>query len=603
MATIAEITDWLKANPMASDAEITAAASVAGVSAGQLAQATGLSEANVIERMVAATPAATAIVNQAKATENPLAYVNKQVSLPDTIKDYQGKSYDVNTLKTLASQLSGVVDTSRLSGGAFNTSKANIGFAYDELASGLGANPTTFDQVLMDAARGLYNRGVTDLSKLKQGDIIGEANVYQKTNPDTGEWTGQYYTYIPGTGTEETPAQTRYLTPAETARVTRVSDGDSDRLVATDMPVGQGLYFGDKLVSRNTSLGAGETFTGDGKTNYALEFSNGKPTFITGGESTNFLDTTAGKVALMAGAYFGAPYLSEAIGAATGLTGANLAAATGATIGGTTSALTGQDPLKGALVGGAGGYAGASLGGATSPTGTGVDLGTATGADMDAFYDMGPAQTGGVNLGTATGNDLDLFYDAGVGPGQIDLGGGITINADGSISGGTFNGANGSLMGMDSATAIATGLKNPSSFLPGNVTISDVIKTLPLVNTVATLVGGGGNTGGGGPTGLTGFDIVSIPESWKPPTYTQSTGGTGGTGGAGGFTPIDLNSIFTNQNLLTGTQWQGLPNQRNVTFNDIFAAGQQQTPTGTPVNLNNIVSAILGQTATSQKSA
>lgn len=92
-------------------------------------------------------------------------------------------------------------------------------------------------------------------------------------------------------------------------------------------------------------------------------------------------------------------------------------------------------------------------------------------------------------------------------------------------------------------------------------------------------------------SGQSGFAQVPIPAEWRSPTYAASSA------------PIDLSSIFSNQNMLGGTQWQGLPSQRNVSFNDIFAAGQQQTPMGTPVDINQIVSSILGQAATSQKSA
>lgn len=73
-----------------------------------------------------------------------------------------------------------------------------------------------------------------------------------------------------------------------------------------------------------------------------------------GNDRTNIL---AAGAALM-----GAPFLSQGIGALTGLTGANLAGATGATLGGLTAAATGNDVLKGALLGGAGGYLTSALG-------------------------------------------------------------------------------------------------------------------------------------------------------------------------------------------------------------------------------------------------
>ena len=95
-------------------------------------------------------------------------------------------------------------------------------------------------------------------------------------------------------------------------------------------------------------------------------------------------------------------------------------------------------------------------------------------------------------------------------------------------------------------------------------------------------------TGGGG--GFTGFEQVPIPSDWRSPTYAASAA------------PIDLSSIFTDQNLLGGTQWQGLQSQQpNISFNDIFASGQQQTPMGNMVDINQIVSAILGQNTASQK--
>ena len=96
---------------------------------------------------------------------------------------------------------------------------------------------------------------------------------------------------------------------------------------------------------------------------------------------------------------------------------------------------------------------------------------------------------------------------------------------------------------------------------------------------------GGGGTGGG-TTGTTGFAQVAIPDEWKSPTYAMPSA------------PIDLESIFSNQNMLANTQWQDLPSQNNMSFNDIFSAGQQQTPMGTPVDINQIVGSILGQTAT-----
>jgi hypothetical protein len=102
---------------------------------------------------------------------------------------------------------------------------------------------------------------------------------------------------------------------------------------------------------------------------------------------------------------------------------------------------------------------------------------------------------------------------------------------------------------------------------------------------------GGDTGGGGGGGGSTGFAQVPIPADWRSPTYAASSA------------PIDLSSIFTDQNLLGGTQWQGLPQQQNVSFNDIFASGQQRTPMGQPVNINRIIDSITGQNTTNLNTA
>ena len=120
----------------------------------------------------------------------------------------------------------------------------------------------------------------------------------------------------------------------------------------------------------------------------------------------------------------------------------------------------------------------------------------------------------------------------------------------------------------------------------------DAVRAGLLVNAITGDPLGLSGSAGGGSGGSTGFAQVEIPAEWKSPTYAAPSA------------PIDLSSIFSNQNMLGGTQWQNLPSQQpNVSFNDIFASGQQQTPMGTPVDINQIVSAILGQTATSQKPA
>lgn len=89
---------------------------------------------------------------------------------------------------------------------------------------------------------------------------------------------------------------------------------------------------------------------------------------------------------------------------------------------------------------------------------------------------------------------------------------------------------------------------------------------------------------GNGPSfAKTGFQQVAIPTEWKSPEYT--------------YTPVQnvtFEDLFPGVSL-QGTQWQNMPQAQ--TFNELFAAGRQ-TPMGSPVDLNQIVGSILGQSTT-----
>lgn len=186
------------------------------------------------------------------------------------------------------------------------------------------------------------------------------------------------------------------------------------------------------------------------------------------------------------------------------------------------------------------------------------------------------------------------------GPDNIDVGGGFNpadgaggaggvdvsgANAPDNIDiGGGYNPAAGATPAELTAARAAMAAKN--------LTFKDALNYVRGGLLINSLTGdplnlGGDTGGGGGGGGSTGFEQVPIPADWRSPTYAASSA------------PIDLSSIFTDQNLLAGTQWQGLPQQQNVSFNDIFASGQQQTPMGNMVDINQIVSAILGKNAVS----
>lgn len=107
--------------------------------------------------------------------------------------------------------------------------------------------------------------------------------------------------------------------------------------------------------------------------------------------------------------------------------------------------------------------------------------------------------------------------------------------------------------GIDTGDVIPTtpaqleGLYPPSNtFVPPPTlpSIKDIANAAVIAGTINSIVNPPSlDVGGSGG----GFAVVPVPSEWRAPTYSQS------------FTPFDINSLFTTQNLLGGTQWQNLP--------------------------------------------
>lgn len=115
----------------------------------------------------------------------------------------------------------------------------------------------------------------------------------------------------------------------------------------------------------------------------------------------------------------------------------------------------------------------------------------------------------------------------------------------------------------------------------------DAVRAGILINAITGDPLGLSDIGGSGGANFAnlGFAQVPIPEDWTSPTYTYSP-----------VQNVTFEDLFPGVSL-QGTQWQNLP--QSQTFNEMFAAGQQQTPMGSPVDINQIVGSILGQTTTS----
>ena len=87
-----------------------------------------------------------------------------------SLTDYQGKTYDPNTILALSKQIAGSIDPNAIKGGVFTTKGQSIGFNYDESTKLLGHPPTATEQVVLDMARHLAKEGVTDLNNVDATD-------------------------------------------------------------------------------------------------------------------------------------------------------------------------------------------------------------------------------------------------------------------------------------------------------------------------------------------------------------------------------------------------------------------------------------------------
>ncbi len=212
------------------------------------------------------------------------------VNSPLTLTSSDGKTYEGDKLLSLARQLAATTSAADLSGSAYGVEKGNIGFDYTE-ANKLFDNSNATQQVFLDAARGLLDQGVTDLSQLTTKDVKGSGNVFTSDDGKT------YVTYV-DPNNAETSIQ-RELTPEELARVKTTdieAQGESSpatqQKIIEDISVGRAIVGPDgKVYSPNDSMSLGSTYTGPGGTSYNLTYdAQGKPKFTTTGFSTSDAD-------------------------------------------------------------------------------------------------------------------------------------------------------------------------------------------------------------------------------------------------------------------------------------------------------------------------
>ena len=211
------------------------------------------------------------------------------------VTDSDGHQYDGAQLLTLAQQIAGNAGT--MTGGAFQTKGANIGFDANEATKLLGRPATASEQVLLDMARQMMQAGVTDLNQLQTKDITGSATV--SIDPDTGE----YYALVPNADGETSTRKN--LTPEQVAKIKTEEimgsgeEGSYVRRTIDDLVTGKGLFAGDKKLSQSDAQNnpleyyIGQTYTGGGGTGYQLKIDEktGKPVFSASGFTTSDADS------------------------------------------------------------------------------------------------------------------------------------------------------------------------------------------------------------------------------------------------------------------------------------------------------------------------
>lgn len=285
---------------------------------------------------------------------------------PSYAYDYRGQEFDAEALKNVANYVYQNLDPAALSGGVFTTSGQSIGFSPEDLQKlyGLDKPLTTPEQAAFDIARQLMQKGVYSPTDIGITAKTADYTIVPTSVDAQGNLLGGYVTGPDGAWAK--PMTAEDLAKVQ-SRTVQTEEGPVNQFYLPSQTYGYDVAtptgFGTSLTMENPlSLQLGSTYTGPGGTYYYLNIdpATGKPTFSTQGASTSD-GADLLKIAGLASAFFGVPgMLGSAL--APGLSAGAQAAIGGALMGGGTAAITGDNILKGALLGGAGGYASSALG-------------------------------------------------------------------------------------------------------------------------------------------------------------------------------------------------------------------------------------------------
>ena len=620
--TNADILGWLNENPNASPALINQTMAEAGVSAAQYQSATGvppppveLAQSLLQEnRNTGSSTVVPPPVQQAVATPT--------VTNADILGWFNANPNADATLINQTMQAAGVSPT--------------------QVSSALKSNPEIAQTYLTQQilGQGTADKWTGEGKGSAKANAADMANILSSIGITDINQFGQITKQVPVTSTDE------YGNTYDTGQTQTVTTY-GNKVTGQEVPSTYG--------ERQTGNAFGGTFTGKGNTGYRVEIApNGTPVFYTTGASSSDADqwmpivqlalAASGAGGLLGGALLGAGASQVAAGALGN-----------AILGGATTGLAGGDPLKGALLGGAGGALSGYLQGGpidasnmtatqfndalesqliSSMQGAGLTnaqitqfLENASAADIasitSALPVTGASDTLLVNAARTPITSTDLINTLSQVPTVV-----TTATRPEQVSPDVINAVT-SILGGAAATpptvevtaprptqpdipvitpitpapvATAPTVTTPTipTVTPPNkdtkLTVPDIIRILGIGTTIA-----GVNAAVNPPTtSTTTYPIVDVPADWRTPPKT----------GVAPFTPLPPIN-FGNRNLLMGTQWEKFldPNYgqvpepiqysqpSNLSYNDLMGilGSKQGMPSASTLSINDIISGIQNQ--------
>lgn len=192
-----------------------------------------------------------------------------------TIRDYQGNTYDTNTIIKLASQVAQNFQGAGSSGGVYSTQGQSVGFDYKDLTNAIGRAPSVGEQVVFDIARQLSQNGITDVSQIKVVPLTYESDAGTTT---INQIVGPNNEPITLEGTYTGKGGTVYNIQADASgKPTFTTQGVSSSDVPAEIIAVATMFIAPQLGAQIASLLGSSTVVGTAIASTALQVATGVP--------------------------------------------------------------------------------------------------------------------------------------------------------------------------------------------------------------------------------------------------------------------------------------------------------------------------------------